>query len=109
MYKPAAEIAKVIEAEHNCKITIIKGGSGNLLKSIKLNEVGDLYLPGSSSYMETCIKEEIVSETVFVGFNKAVLMVQKGNPKKIAPELESLLNDELVVAVGNPKSGSIGR
>ncbi|MGD9212194.1 MAG: substrate-binding domain-containing protein, partial [Desulfobacteraceae bacterium] len=47
MIKPISEIAGKIEQQHSCKITITKGGSGNLLQSIKVNQVGDLYLPGS--------------------------------------------------------------
>jgi molybdate transport system substrate-binding protein len=111
MIKPMAEIAGVIEKEHNCKIHIIKDGSGNLLKSIKTNKIGDLYLPGSDSYIKTCLEEGLIleSETVHVGYNKAAMMVQKGNPKNITADLDNLAKKEYYVAIANPKSGSIGR
>ena len=53
MTRPMAEIAAIIEQETGSTIKIIKGGSGNLLKSILHNEVGDMYLPGSDKYFET--------------------------------------------------------
>lgn len=109
MIKPMSDIAKIIEEQENCKITITKGGSGNLLKSIKINKVGDLYLPGSDSYIKTCLKEGLVTETVHVGYNKAAMMVQKGNPKGITADLSNLASKEYYIAICYPQSGSIGR
>lgn len=109
MIKPMFDIARIIEKQENCKIIITKGGSGNLLRSIKVNNVGDLYLSSSYSYIKTCIKEGIVCETVFVGYNKAAIMVQKGNPKGITPDLNNFLNKNYYIAICNHESGGIGR
>ncbi|MCD4825734.1 MAG: substrate-binding domain-containing protein [Phycisphaerae bacterium] len=109
MIKPMTDIAEIIEEQENCKIIIIKGGSGNLLKSIKTNKVGDLYLPGSDFYIKTCLREGLVTETVHVGHNKAAMMVQKGNPKGITADLNNLASKEYYVVICNPNSGSIGR
>ena len=109
MIKPMSEIAARIEAQENCQITITKGGSGNLLKAIQVNQVGDLYLPGADSYIKTAQAEGLVSEAVFVGHNKAALMVQRGNPKSIPADLTSLTDPGYYVVIGNPESGSIGR
>ncbi len=109
MIKPMSEIASLIEEQEDCKIVITKGGSGNLLKSIRTNQVGDLYLPGSDSYIKTAVEEGLVTDTVFVGYNKAAMMVQKGNPKEISAELDNLTDQAYYVVIGNPESGSIGR
>ena len=109
MFKPMSDIAKVIEQQEGCKIIITKGGSGNLLESIRINKVGDLYLPGADSYIKTCLAEGVVTETVHVGYNKAAMMVQKGNPKGIIADLDNLASKEYYVVIGNPQSGSIGR
>jgi len=109
MIKPVADIARIIERQEGCRITITKGGSGNLLRSIRVNRVGDLYLPGSESYMETARQEGLVSETVFVGYNKAALMVREGNPRGISSDLASLADPDYYVVIGDPDSGSIGR
>ena len=102
-------IAKIIEEQENVRIHITKGGSGNLLKSIIINKVGDLYLPGSDSYIKTCLKEGTVLDTVHVGYNKATILVQKGNPKGITSDLANLTKKEYYVVIGNPDSGSIGK
>ena len=109
MIKPMSEIAAIIEKKENCKIIITKGGSGNLLRAIKVNQVGDLYLPGSDSYIKTATNEGLIVESVNVGYNKAAIMVRKGNPKQITGDLENLANDKYAVVIGDPNSGSIGR
>ena len=109
MIKPMSEIARVIEEQEGCEIIITKGGSGNLLRAIKVNKVGDLYLPGSDSYIKTCLEEGLVSKTVHVGYNKAAVMVQKGNPKGISNDLKNLASPDYYVVICDPNSGSIGR
>ena len=109
MIRPMQEIARIIEEEQDCIIKFTKGGSGNLLKSLQTNQLGDLYLPGSDSYIQTCLQEELVSDTVFVGYNRTALLVQKGNPKQISADLINLTDKELAVVLGNPESGSIGK
>ncbi len=109
MIEPMTEIARIIEKEQNCRIVLIKDGSGNLLRSIRANMVGDLFLPGSEGYLVTAREEGLVAESVPVGFNKAALMVQKGNPKRITADLENLTKGDYYVVIGNANSGSIGR
>ena len=109
MIQPMTEIARVIEQQEGCEIIITKGGSGNLLRAIKVNKLGDLYLPGSDSYIKTCKEEGLVSETVHVGYNKAAIMVQKDNPKSISNDLRNLASPDYYVVICNPNSGSIGR
>ena len=109
MIQPVSEIAAMVEREEGVKISLIKGGSGNLLKSIKFNKTGDLYLPGSESYITQAKAEGLVTESVHVGFNKAAMMVQKGNPRGIKADLSELKDKNLYVVIGNPDSGSIGK
>ncbi|SLM28352.1 Extracellular solute-binding protein family 1 [Desulfamplus magnetovallimortis] len=111
MIKPMLEIAKIIEKEENVNITITKGGSGNLLKSIIYTKTGDLYLPGSDQYYKTISSDYpcTILETVHVGHNRASIMVQKGNPLGITNDLANLAKKEYAVVIGNAKSGSIGK
>jgi molybdate transport system substrate-binding protein len=109
MIQPMSEIAATVEKQENIKISIIKGGSGNLLRSIQFNQLGDLYLPGSESYILQAMQEGLIKKSVHVGYNKAAVMVQQGNPKKIPAGLTSLLNPDYYVVIGNPDTGSIGK
>jgi molybdate transport system substrate-binding protein len=104
-----SEIAASLEKQENVKISIIKGGSGNLLRSIKFNQLGDLYLPGSDSYISQAKQEGLIEKSVHVGYNKAAIMVQQGNPKEIPADLTALLNPNYYVVIGNPDTGSIGK
>ena len=109
MVKPITEIAKIIEEQEKCKVLIAKGASGNLYQSIVNNKIGDLYLPGSEQYIVDAMKEGYVLEKTYVGINKASIMVQKNNPKKIQSSLECLKDTNLRIVIGNPSSGSIGK
>ncbi len=108
MIRPMSEIAEIIEEQEDINIIIIKGGSGNLLRSIEINGVGDLYLPGSDSYIRSAKEKNLIVEANLVGYNRAALMVQEGNPLNISPDLNNLSNPDYYVIIGNSDSGSIG-
>ncbi len=109
MARPMVEIASIIEEQENIEVIIIQGGSGNLLRSIEINNVGDLYLPGSESYIEIAKEKGLIIDTNQVGYNQAALMVQEGNPLGLSADLKNLANPEFYVVIGNPDSGSIGK
>lgn len=109
MIKPVQEIAQIFEKKHGCVVKIIKGGSGDLLKAIELTHKGDLYLPGESSYMDSCISDGLCNAFVCVGFNRSVMVVKKDNPKNIPADLKSLTNRSYKVVIADPDTGSIGR
>lgn len=109
MVKPVSELAKRFERANNCKIKILQGGSQDLYESIKTSKVGDLYLPGSVSYRNKYLKDGLLLDGKFVGYNKLSLIVKKGNPKNIKPSLDELANEELNVVIGSDQSSSVGK
>ncbi len=108
MIKPVQKLAQEFEKENNCKIKILQGGSQDLYDSIKMSKIGDIYLPGSVSYRNKNLKEGLLLDGKFVGYNKLSLVVKKGNPKNIKATLDELTNENLRVAIGNDHSGSVG-
>jgi len=108
MVKPIKEMAKIIEKRHNCTITISQGGSKDLYDSLKLSKEGDIYLPGSDSYRKKYLKDGLLLDEQFIGYNQAAIFVQKGNPKNIT-SLDSLVDENIGTILCNPKSGSIGK
>lgn len=108
MVKPVDVLAREFEKENNCKIKILQGGSQDLYDSIKASNIGDLYLPGSTSYRTNYLKDGLLLDGQFVGFNKLSLVVKKGNPKNVKPSLDELTNEKLSVVLGNEQSGSAG-
>ena len=109
MVKPMTEIARIIEKEQDCEITLTQGGSEDLYQSLKASGRGDLYLPGSASYRKRHLEEGLLGEFTHVGFNQAAMVVAKGNPKGVKADLRELLREDLSVVICNPESGSIGR
>lgn len=109
MIRPMTEIKDIIEKQENCNIEITKGGSGNLLKAIELIGIGDLFLPGSESYIQSAIKKGLISDTAYVGTNKLAVIVQKGNPLDIPADIKTLTSNDYYVIIGNPNSGSVGK
>ncbi|WP_419771338.1 MAG: substrate-binding domain-containing protein [Candidatus Marinarcus sp.] len=108
MVKPIKEMAKIIEKKHNCIIQISQGGSEDLYDSLKYSQKGDLYLPGSDSYRKNNLKDGFLLDAQYIGYNQAVIFVQKGNPKQIK-SLDDLTNKNNSVMLCDPNSGSIGR
>jgi molybdate transport system substrate-binding protein len=109
MIQPMQEIAHYIEKRYNVNINLIKGGSKNLLQIISNSQLGDLYLPGSDSYIRLAEKQQLITDTVAVGYNQAALLVQKGNPKQLDNNLNHLTRSDLNVVIGNPDSSSVGK
>lgn len=109
MAHPIKDIAAIVEKEKNVKILISQGGSEDLYKSLSSSRKGDLYLPGSASYRERHLSEGLFGDYVLVGYNQAALIVQKGNPKNIKPNINELLRKDVAAIIGNATTGSIGR
>ncbi len=109
MLQPVQEIARIMEQKKKCVVRISHDGSGHLANSIEVNKIGEIFLPGSVSYINTLQDEGLISETVEIGHNEIVLLVAKGNPKNVSPDLEELLRSDLKVVIGADNSGSIGK
>lgn len=109
MIQPLQELSALIEQSENCRIKITYGGSGHLLKSVEVNQIGDLFFPGDKSYIETLQKQGIITESISVGYNQAGFNVKTGNPQQISSDLNNLQNKQLRVVIGSNNAGSIGR
>jgi len=109
MASPIMKIANVIEQEKKCTIKVIYGGSLHLKKIIETNNQGDIYFPGNDSFLTSLVENGTVIDTVQVGYNKAVIMVRKGNPKHITHDLNNFTDPQYAVVIGAPESSSIGR
>lgn len=108
MIKPIKELAGMMETRYGVKVTISQGGSEDLYEALKLAQVGDIYFPGSDFYRRTYLPQGLLGDAVLVGHNVASLIVAKGNPKQVKPDLRQLLRNDVSMVVCNPETGSIG-
>lgn len=108
MVRPITDIARMFEKQEKISIAIAQGGSEDLYQSAKKSQQGDLYLPGEPVFRIKHQPEGLLGEYRVLGFNQMALMVQKGNPKKVKPDLKELLRKDLSVVLGSSESGSVG-
>ncbi|MGI9952069.1 molybdate ABC transporter substrate-binding protein [Moorellaceae bacterium AZ2] len=106
---PLEEVAAQFEARTGIKVSLTFGGSGAVLSQMKLSKQGDIYLPGSSDFMELAKKEGVVlpeTERIVVYLVPAI-NVPKGNPKGIKG-LEDLAKPGIKVGLARPDTVCVG-
>ncbi len=108
MVQPVLELSALLEEQEQCRVKITYGGSGHLLRSVQVNEIGDIFFPGSVTYVNQLSRAGVVIDTRQVGHNEAVLFVAPGNPRHIAADVRSLLDKNLNVVIGSPEAGAVG-
>ncbi|MDD5773682.1 MAG: molybdate ABC transporter substrate-binding protein [bacterium] len=103
------EINKNFEKENNIKIETSFGGSGGILSQMKLAKKGDLYIPGSSDFMEKAKKgNQVLPETEeIIAYLIPSICVQAGNPLKITG-VDSLVGKDIKLGIGVPGTVCVG-
>ena len=107
--RPAAdEIVKAFEQTHGVTVECDYDGSERLLARMKLSEIGDVYMPGDVHYVQQAAEQGLVNSQKQACYFIPVILVQKGNPKKIQA-LTDLTRPGLDIGLGNPDVCAIGR
>jgi len=106
--KPAMEEAKkAFEAANpGIRLDISYGGSGTLLNQMLLEQIGDVYVPGSDDFMDKAEKKGAVDPLTrrVICWLVPAIIVPKGNPKKVHG-LEDLARPG--VQIGLAKAGAV--
>lgn len=105
---PVKDAIAAFETECGVNVRVQYGGSGQLLSNIEVARRGDLFLAGDNSYIEMARAKGLVSDAVPLATVRPVILVAKGNPKKISA-LNDLLGENVRVALANPDQAAIGR
>jgi molybdate transport system substrate-binding protein len=108
--KPALdEIAREFEVETGARVYLHYGGSGAVLSQLLLARRGDIYLPGSSDFMEKAKRKEVVEPDteVRLAYLIPAINVAKGNPKEIR-SLDDLAKGGVRVGVARPDAVCVG-
>lgn len=108
MVRPMTEVAKQFENQEKITIAIAQGGSEDLYQSARKSHQGDLYLPGEPVFRIKHQPEGLLGEYKVLGVNQMSMIVKKGNPKKVKPDVKELLRKDLNVVLGSSESGSVG-
>jgi molybdate transport system substrate-binding protein len=79
-----------------------------LLSKIKLTRQGDLYMPGDVGYLDMLATDGSVEGRRTIAWFVPVIIVQKGNPRKIAT-LADLTAPGVKLGMGNPSACQVGK
>lgn len=109
MIPPLKEIIQAFEEQYPVKVVLKQGASGYLYQTVKVEQHGDIFFPGSNAYRLQNQADGFLLEPTFVGYNRLALMVANGNPKKIKADIHELTNPELSVVLSAPQSGAVGK
>lgn len=97
------------EAATGTAVDVDYAGSGLILARVQNDPQADLFLPADIWYVNRLNElAGSVEKTVPAARLIPVLIVAKGNPKRIAG-LQDLLRPDLRTALGNPKACQVGR
>lgn len=106
---PIEEIIILFEHQTGSKIYATFGGSGFLLTQMRLSQKGDIYLPGSSDFMEKAKNLGVIYPETERRLMYLIpeLSVPKNNPKKIS-SLKDLAKPGVKVGIGHPENVCLG-
>lgn len=106
MLRPALEESlDAFEKRENVKITRIYNGCGILVSQMKAGHEPDLYFACDTSFMLQ-VKDQF-EPSANVSNNQLMIVVKKGNPKKVF-KLEDLGNQDMIVGVGHEHQCALG-
>jgi len=105
---PLEEAAETFQADTDIPVVLHLGGSGAMLNQVLLSGQGDLYIPGSSDYMQRAIDFGLVAgEPVNIAYLVPALIVAKGNPLGIE-SLDDLKRENLRIGLADPDGVCVG-
>lgn len=105
---PVAAVAREYQERFGVEVQLQYGGSSTLLASIQVAPQADLYVPADDSYVVLARTKGLIAEAMPVASMRPVLVVAKGNPKKVAG-LDDVLRRDLRVSHANPEAAAIGK
>lgn len=81
--KPTESIVHAFESETGVKVDCRFGGSGKMFRELAESKEGDLYMAGTY-YVDEAEKRDLVTAAQTVCYVRPVILVRKGNPKKLS-------------------------
>lgn len=104
------EVAGLFEAQTGAAVLLHFGGSGTMLSQIALTGSGDLYLPGTSDFLDLARERGVLApgDPLTLAYLLPVIGVARGNPLEIQG-LADLARPGLRVGMGRPSSVCVGR
>lgn len=95
--------------ETGINIDVDSAGSGILVTRAREDKDADLFIPADGWYLDQLDqKTGLVESRAVIAYFVPVIIVQKGNPKKIS-SLSDFLRDDLILGLGREEACTIGK
>ena len=101
-------IRRDYERDYKTPLQIQYGPSQTLLAALEVSRTGDLYLPADDSYLSLARERHLLADEFPLATMRAVVVVPKGNPKRIA-RWEDLLQVEVRLTQASSETAAIGK
>ena len=98
------------ESEYQCNLKLVNDCSQNLIGLVNFSQQGDLFIPDSRSSLDM-LKDKskiYITDSVFIGYNRIILMVASNNPRNITGNLSQLSDSGISIVLANPETSSLG-
>lgn len=109
MTKPGKEVVKIFNesSSQEFEVSLIVGGSGQLLSRILSSHKGDLYTPASNHFLEKAIQKGIVKDHSILLYQTPVFGLSDKAKSKIKA-FNDLGSEGVRIALGKPKTMALG-
>ncbi len=95
--------------ETGITIDVDSAGSGVLITRAREDKDADLFIPADGWYLDQLNeKTGLIESKSTIAYFVPVIIVQKGNPKKVAG-LQDFLRDDIIVGLGREEACTIGK
>ncbi len=101
------DVIKDYKKEYGVEVQPIWAGSGALISIMDVARKGDLYLAADQDHINIARQKGLVREAMPIAYQRPVIAVRKGNPKKIKT-LSDLAREDVVVSLAN-QTAAVGR
>ncbi len=107
---PVKEFTEYFEDSTGLKVSIQNDCARNLTSLIHYRRETDIFIPDTRQAIDnlTLIPPDIICDSVYLGNQMLVFIVEKNNPSKLTGTIESLTNYENGIILANPESSTLG-
>jgi len=106
---PVTELAQKFEQQTGVKVEMNFNNSGALLNQLETTKKGDIYLPGTVSFVEKAKEAGYIENTAGpLAYTTPVIITPKGNPAKIT-KIEDLAKAGVKLVIPDKEATAIGK
>ncbi|QFY88890.2 substrate-binding domain-containing protein [Magnetovirga frankeli] len=103
---PVEEIRRQYEQIKGVQVQVVYAGSDTLLATIRKTHRGDIYIPGSKTYLQQA--DDLVVRASAIAWHVPVFAISTGKIDRLR-RYEDLLAPGVRIAIGNGQMAAIGR